>query len=85
METIEVSVGDKKLSFDLTTESDDPVWFCLGIRKSGSTMLNRIVSSLANQNSINSVDLPGTAFQSGLTMADWGDAEIDGLLLPGNL
>lgn len=61
----------------------EPV-FSLGVRKSGSTMLHKIVNFLARRNGVNVVDVPGTFFRQGFTVADWMKADLSEVIVPGN-
>jgi hypothetical protein len=64
--TVSVVVGDSsQLRFKLSPSSEGTAYFCLGVRKSGSTMLNKIVAYLARRNEVPTVDIPGAFFNSG--------------------
>lgn len=60
-------------------------FFSLGVRKSGSTLLHRIMGFLGRRNGLHPVDVPGTFFRQGLTVADWMRCDLGPLLRPGNL
>ncbi len=77
--------GKADLRFDLASDPDSEVYFSLGVRKSGSTMLHKIVNALARRNGVNSVDIPGTFFRSGMTVADWTKIDLRELVVPGNI
>ncbi|MGG5810052.1 sulfotransferase domain-containing protein [Falsiroseomonas sp. CW058] len=62
-----------------------PPVFSLGVRKSGSTMLHKIVHYLARRNNVNAVDVPGTFFRQGFTVADWMKADLSEVIAPGNV
>ncbi|MDO6478366.1 sulfotransferase domain-containing protein [Shimia thalassica] len=84
-EDIQISFPKGEMSFQVANDEDQKVYFCLGVRKSGSTMFSRILTFLARRNQINVVDLPGTAFRSGFTVADWEKADLSEIMKPGNL
>ena len=71
--------------FRIAAEGTAPPAFCLGIRKSGSSLLNRIVQFLAQRNGIHPVDIPGTMFRTGVLARDWIGADLGPLIRPGNL
>jgi hypothetical protein len=58
--------------------------FSLGVRKSGSTMLHKVVHYLARRNNVNTVDVPGTFFRQGFTVADWMKSDLSTVIAPGN-
>ena len=77
--------GKGTLSFLVADAADGaPPVFCLAVRKSGSTMLNRIVIHLARRNGVNPVDVPGTFFRSGMNVADWLRTDLSSVIAPGN-
>ncbi len=85
---VAVPVGeDGRLTFRVAAEGDEhgPPTFSLGVRKSGSTMLHKIVSFLARRNGVNTVDVPGTFFRNGFTVTDWVRADMSGVIAPGNV
>ncbi|MFN6953621.1 MAG: hypothetical protein ACK4PG_02370 [Acetobacteraceae bacterium] len=73
------------LTFQVADVPGGEVYFCLGVRKSGSTLLNRIVQPLARRNGINAVNIPATFFTHGLDVDDWADADLRDVVLPGNI
>jgi hypothetical protein len=73
------------LTFDVAEVPGSEVYFCLGVRKSGSTLLNRIVQPLARRNGINVVNLPAAFFSQGLDVDDWAGADLRDVVLPGNI
>lgn len=79
-----IRIEDKDVSFNVANGEGGP-FYCFGIRKSGSTLLHKILSSMAVANGINVVDLPGKMFQMGFTFKDWAHLDISPLLRPGNL
>lgn len=82
-----VTVQGRKsaLTFDVADAPGGEVYFCLGVRKSGSTLLNRIVQPLARRNGINAVNIPATFFMHGLDVDDWAGADLRDVVLPGNI
>lgn len=86
LEPVDLKIGgDARVRVHLATGSDSPPVFCMGIRKSGSSMLHSSVTFLARRNGVNVVDLPGTFFKNGIPPSDWGSLELDDILRPGNL
>lgn len=73
------------LTFQVADVPGGEVYFCLGVRKSGSTLLNRIVQPLARRNGINVVNIPATFFTHGLDVDDWAGADLRDVVLPGNI
>lgn len=73
------------VSFDVATGLSGPAFFALGVRKSGSTLLHKIITFLAARNGVNAVDLPGTFFRKGLVVSHWQDLKVDALIQPGNI
>jgi hypothetical protein len=83
---VTLSLGEKgSLTFRVADAPGAPLAFCLGVRKSGSTLLNKIVVALARRNAMNTVDIPGTFFRSGMTVADWGNSDLAAVIRPGNV
>lgn len=73
------------LTFQVADVPGGEVYFCLGVRKSGSTLLNRIVQPLARRNGINAVNIPAAFFTHGLDVDDWTGADLRDVVLPGNV
>lgn len=73
------------LPFEVADGLTDPPRFCLGVRKSGSTMLNRIIQQLARRNRYHTVDIPGTFFRNGYRVQHWEQADLSPLIGPGNV
>jgi hypothetical protein len=73
------------LSFEIADGLAEPPRFCLGVRKSGSTMLNRIIQQLARRNRCQAVDIPGTFFRNGYRVQHWEQADLSPLIGPGNV
>lgn len=64
--------GDGRwLGFDVRVRGAAPAVFAMGVRKSGSTLLAKIVSALARAEGWNAVDVAGAAFDAGWAAADW--------------
>lgn len=79
-----IDVEATRLSFRVAEGTGGP-YFGLGVRKSGSTMLHRILNFLAARNGVNMVDVPGTFFKNGFTTAHWANIDMRPLLRPGNI
>lgn len=72
--------------FSLANDQNLGIYLVLGVRKSGSSLLNIIVSALAKDCGLNYVDVAGQLFRSGSSVDSWQfDPAISGLLLPGNV
>jgi hypothetical protein len=82
---VDLHIRGQQISFEIRNRKDSEIFFSLGVRKSGSTLLHKIVRFLAKANNINSVDIPGTFFSKGLGVADWSKLDLSTLLYPGNL
>ena len=74
----------KQLTFQIAEGAGEP-YFALGIRKSGSTLLHKIMTFLARVNGVTTVDIPGTFFRSGFLAKDWLKADLEPVVKPGNL
>jgi hypothetical protein len=80
-----VEVGNDEIKFEITADGEGPAYFCMGVRKSGSTMLRKIVMFLANKNGLNAVDIPGTFFEHGYTVHDWSAVDLSSVVQPANV
>ena len=84
--TVSVVVGDSsQLRFKLSPSSEGTAYFCLGVRKSGSTMLNKIVAYLARRNEVPTVDIPGAFFNSGFGAGAWANVDLSDVVRPNNI
>lgn len=75
----------ERLAFGVADGATAPPLFCLGVRKSGSTMLFKLVAFLAKRNGMNVVDIPGAMFRAGYRVRDWHDLDLTPLVRPGNI
>jgi hypothetical protein len=76
----------QKASFTIADYEDRPSFFLLGIRKSGSSIYNRVAFVLARINQCNAVDVAGTFFKQNVTAKSWiDDPALERLLAGGNL
>ena len=83
---VRVAVGDRgAVAFQVAEGGTEPACFALGVRKSGSTMLHRIVNLLARRNGVNSVDIAGSFFRAGFRASDWAQADLAAVVAPGNV
>ncbi|HEV8691928.1 MAG TPA: hypothetical protein VGQ91_16615, partial [Ideonella sp.] len=74
------------IKFNLSDRVDAPHYFVLGVRKSGSSILNTMVSALAKRQGIPYVDVPGQLFKAGVKNEAWRrDPAMGDLLRGGNL
>ncbi len=73
-------------TFQIRRDPARPSFFLFGVRKSGSSIMNAMVSALAGFNDVNYVDVAGRLFDAGVRVAVWQpDAEMSVLLDGGNL
>ena len=73
------------VQFDVEAHGHGRAFFVLGIRKSGSTLLNRTCAALARYNSVNYVDIAGTFFQNNIPVSEWiNEKPHRKVLRPGN-
>jgi hypothetical protein len=83
---VKLSIDDRgSVTIPVAAEGGRPPVFCLGIRKSGSTLLNKAVQYLAVRNDVHFVDIPGSCFRAGYKVADWIKVDVSGLVRPGNI
>jgi hypothetical protein len=74
------------VEFDVADEPARPMFFLFGVRKSGSSIMNSMVTSLARMNALNYVDVAGQLFNAGISVAAWQrDAGMAQLLRGGNV
>jgi hypothetical protein len=79
-------VGYQGLNITLSDRPDQPIFFVLGVRKSGSSIFNNMVRALGKRQDFTFVDIPGQLFQAGLQVADWQhDPLLAQLLCGGNI
>lgn len=82
---VPVAIQQATIDFTVRLGGAGAAFFSLGVRKSGSTMLNKVVNFLANQNAINIVNIPGGFFRNGFIVADWATLDLSDVLAPANL
>jgi hypothetical protein len=74
------------VQFEVQDHPGQAVSFAFGVRKSGSSILNQIVASLARMNGIGFVDVAGQLFKSGYPLHQWiNDPALARIIKPGNL
>ncbi|HJV71249.1 hypothetical protein [Ideonella sp.] len=61
----------KSIPFTLSEHTQQPAYFVLGVRKSGSSILNSMVTALAQRQGLPFVDIPGQLFKAGIKVDDW--------------
>ncbi|WP_375286701.1 sulfotransferase domain-containing protein [Sphingomonas sp.] len=87
--TVTVSLGmadGGQLDFAVRQNPDLPILFALGVRKSGSSLMNLILLDLAEANGWPVVLLPDKAFAAGYRYPDWnGNPDLFRILRRGNL
>lgn len=75
-----------QLDFAVRQEPSLPILFALGVRKSGSSLMNLMLLDLAEANGWPVVLLPDKAFAAGYRYPDWnGNPELFRILRRGNL
>jgi Sulfotransferase domain len=76
----------QQASFAIADREDRPSFFLLGIKKSGSSIYNRISFALARINRYTPVDVAGIFFKQNITIESWiNDPAVERLLAGGNL
>jgi len=87
METITVTLANgRQVAFNVASPNHGQAFFLLGVRKSGSSMINAVCESLAQHNGIHYVDVAGTFFKENVTTNTWNRSpEVNRLLRAGNL
>jgi len=74
------------VDFEIRCRDEQPAQFLFGVRKSGSSIMNAMVESVARMNHVHYVDVAGRLFERGIRVAAWqNDAALGGLLHGGNL
>ena len=74
------------LDFEIADEPSKEIYFLFGVRKSGSSILNNIVTAIASMNDMHYIDVAGSLFQKGIRVAErQRDPGLGILLRPGDL
>lgn len=74
MQTVELPMPDGGvLRFELRPDPTKPILFALGVRKSGSSLMNMMLIAMAEANDCPVVLLPDEAFAAGYRYPDWND------------
>jgi hypothetical protein len=80
------SVLFRDIQFEMANDPQKSILFLFGVRKSGSSIMNSMVTSLARMNQFEYVDVAGRMFGSGVSVASWqDDASMADLLHGGNV
>jgi hypothetical protein len=87
MAEITLMLGNgRAVAFDVDTALTGPASFVLGVRRSGSSILNSICEALARANSRHFLDVGGRFFFQNVPVASWRrDPALPDLLRPGNV
>src|SRR5450755_4189473 len=87
METVDIILaGDRHVPFEIARQPGRGAFFILGVRKSGSSILNQICTALSKFNGYPYVDVGGILFQRNIVVRDWiNDPAINELLAEGNV
>lgn len=83
-DVVELRIDDTAIPFHVS-KGTGQTFFSLGVRKSGSTMLHKIVNFLALHSGITVVDVPGTFFRKGFNFSHWATLDLEPMIRPGNL
>ncbi|WP_376096981.1 hypothetical protein ACE7GA_05870 [Roseomonas sp. CCTCC AB2023176] len=72
--------------FEVRIDPARPAYFLYGIRKSGSSIMNAMVTSLARMNDVHYVDVAGRLFEKGVGVGTWQkDPGLGDLIRGGNV
>jgi sulfotransferase family protein len=83
--TLRLAMG-REVTFELNEAGVGPAYFVLGIRKCGTTLLNRVCRMLAERNGYAWVNMGGTLFNANVQARNWqDDPTLAHLLRPGNV
>ena len=61
----------KGVNFELDDRAEGSAYFIMGVRKSGSSMFNRVAQLLARYNNVNWVDVAGSLFNKNIKVGEW--------------
>lgn len=74
------------VQYELADDGRSGPYFVLGVRKSGSSILNSMVHALADMNGRNFIDVAGKLFDAGVPVGEWQtDKALADILAPGNV
>jgi len=74
------------VNLDLVDKPGEAIYCVFGVRKSGSSILNSIISALAKGSGQHYVDVAGSLFRGGISVGHWqADPSLAFLLRPGNV
>jgi hypothetical protein len=74
-----------RIEFEIDTTREGPAFFVFGLPRSGSTLLNQIVESLAEANGIPFVGVGDRFFEANIDITDYRtDTEVLRIFRPGN-
>jgi hypothetical protein len=74
------------IEFEVHVDRSGPTYFVLGIRKCGSSMLNRVARLLAKYNGYNFVNVAGRMFNETMTVGEWvRDESMERIIKDGNV
>lgn len=75
----------KGVNFELDDRAEGSAYFIMGVRKSGSSMFNRVAQLLARYNNVNWVDVAGSLFNKNIKVGEWvRDPSFAEIIRPGN-
>lgn len=75
-----------RIEFEIDTDREGPAFFVFGLQRSGSTLLNRVVESMAEANGIPFINVGRRFFEANIDVPDFRtDTEMLRLIRPGNV
>lgn len=76
----------KGINFEIDDQRGGPAFFVLGVRKSGSSMFNRVAQLLSRYNNHNWVDVAGSLFNKNIRVGEWvRDPSFGDIIRGGNV
>jgi hypothetical protein len=76
----------ERVEFTLDERTSGNAYFVLGVRKSGSSILNSIIEGLAKLNGVPYIDVAGKLFAAGFSVKQWQrDRELSAILRDGHV
>ncbi len=83
--TLRLAMG-REVTFEVNEAAEGPAYFVLGVRKCGTTLLNRVCRMMGQRNGHAWVNLGGALFNANVQARHWqDDPTLTQLLRPGNI
>lgn len=74
------------VEYRIAEEGTEGPFFVLGVRKSGSSVLNSMVQAMAELNGLTFIDVAGKLFEAGIPVVQWqSDEALAAIIAPGNV